>query len=84
VPRWTPVSTARFCGAKYVRGGFTVPCTFPYQNLNLRVRKDFLNALNHNNLGCYDTGDPTSKTFGSASCVVTDARRLQLGAQYDF
>jgi len=90
---------ARFCGAKYVRGGFTVPGTFPYQNLNLRVRKDFFNlgrakafgvtldvfnALNHNNLGCYDTGDPTSKTFGSASCVVTDARRLQLGAQYDF
>ena len=90
---------ARFCGAKYVRGGFTVPGTFPYQNLNLRLRKDFLNfgraksfgvtldafnALNHNNLGCYDTGDPTSATYGHANCLVTDARRFQLGAQYDF
>lgn len=90
---------ARFCGANYHRGGFTVPGTFPYQNLNLRVRKDFLNlgraksfgvtldvfnALNHNNLGCYDTGDPKNATYGHASCVVTDARRLQLGAQYDF
>ena len=76
-----------------------MPGTFPYQNLNLRDRKDFLNlgrakrfgvtldvfnVLNHDNLGCYDTGDKKSKTFGNANCVVTDARRLQLGAQYDF
>ncbi len=89
----------RFCGAKYIRGGFTVPGTFPYQNLNLRLRKDFLslgtakgvgltldvfNALNHGNMGCYDTGDPTSKTYGQPTCVVTDARRWQVGAQYDF
>jgi carboxypeptidase family protein/TonB-dependent receptor-like protein len=89
----------RFCGSNYHRGGFTVPGTFPYQNVNLRLRKDFLNlgrarsfgvtldafnALNHNNLGCYDSNDPTSKTFGHANCVVTDARRFQLGAQYDF
>jgi hypothetical protein len=89
----------RFCGKDYHRGGFTVPGTFPYQNLNLRVRKDFLNlgraksvgvtldlfnALNHDNLGCYDTGSRTSKNFGHAGCVVTDARRYQVGAQYDF
>jgi Carboxypeptidase regulatory-like domain/TonB dependent receptor len=89
----------RFCGTNYQRGGFTVPGLFPYQNINLRVRKDFLNfgtakavgltfdlfnAFNHANLGCYDTGDPTSKTFGNATCVVTDARRYQVGAQYDF
>ena len=89
----------RFCGSKYTRGGFTVPGTFPYQNVNLRLRKDFyrlaatqavgvtvdlFNAFNHNNLGCYDTGDPTSKTFGHANCTLTDARRFQLGAQYDF
>jgi len=99
---------ARFCGAGYHRGDFTVPGTFPYQNLNLRVRKDFLNlgraksfgvtldvfnALNHNNLGCYNTNSRTKVVngqtvpdpdFGTATCVVTDARRLQLGAQYDF
>jgi outer membrane receptor protein involved in Fe transport len=89
----------RFCGANYERGGFTVPGLFPYQNINLRGRKDFanfgtsksvgltvdlFNALNRNNLGCYDTGDRNSKTFGFANCVVTDARRVQFGAQYDF
>jgi hypothetical protein len=90
---------SRFCATGYERGGFTVPGTFPYQNLNLRVRKDFLNlgraksfgvtldvfnALNHNNLGCYHTGSRTDKDFGTAGCVVTDARRMQVGAQYDF
>lgn len=98
----------RFCAADYERGGFTVPGTFPYRNLNLRLRKDFLNirgaqsvgvtldvfnALDHDNLGCYDTGSRTivkngqkvpNPNFGHANCVVTDARRLQLGAQYDF
>ncbi len=63
----------RFNQGVYVQGGFTVPGLFPYQNVNLRLRKDFyrlgatqavgvtldlFNALNHNNLGCYDTGNP--------------------------
>ena len=96
---------ARFCGSAYERGGFTVPGLFPYQNINLRVRKDFVhlgtaksfgltmdlfNALNRDNLGCYDTGSrlngdgTVNKNFGTASCVVTDARRVQFGAQVDF
>lgn len=89
----------RFCPAGYERGGFTVPGLFPYQNVNVRLRKDFtnlgtaqafgvtldvFNAFNHDNLGCYDTGSRTSATFGRANCVVTDARRVQVGAQYDF
>jgi hypothetical protein len=89
----------RFCPAVYQRGGFTTPGVFPYQNVNLRVRKDFytvgtakavgltldlFNAFNRANLGCYDTGDRTSKTFGNANCTLTDARRIQFGAQYDF
>jgi outer membrane receptor protein involved in Fe transport len=89
----------RFCATGYERGGFTVPGLFPYQNVNLRLRKDFLNlgtaknfgltldlfnAFNRDNLGCYDTGDANSATFGHANCVVTDARRVQVGAQYDF
>ena len=89
---------ARFCGKDYQRGGFTVPGLFPYQNINLRVRKDFprfasqtvgvtfdlFNALNRDNLGCYNTGSRTDKAFGTATCVVTDARRFQLGAEYAF
>jgi len=95
----------RFCGKAYEPGGFTVPGLFPYQNVNLRVRKDFanfgtsksigltldlFNAFNRDNLGCYDTGarlngDGTAnKNFGTANCVVTDARRVQFGAAYDF
>jgi hypothetical protein len=95
-------SPLRFCSladqSNYHRGGFTVPGLFPYQNVNFRIRKDFLNlrnaqqvgvtldifnAFNHSNLGCYDTGT-NPDTFGHANCVVTDARRIQIGAQYDF
>jgi len=90
----------RFCGAAYQRGGFEVPGTFPYRNVDLRFRKDFptfggptarlglvldvFNAFNRDNLGCYDTGDPNNQNFGKANCVVTDARRYQLGAEFEF
>jgi outer membrane receptor protein involved in Fe transport len=93
----------RFCGVgttgnHYQRGGFTVPGTFPYQNLDLRFRKDFpnfagsslgvtadlFNATNNTNYGCYNTGDRTAPNFGTPSCVISDARRLQLGLEYNF
>ena len=95
----------RFCGATYERGGFTVPGMFPYQNVNVRVRKDFFNigatkafgitldafnVLNRSNLGCYNTGSRTlgngqpDPNFGTATCVTSDARRYQVGAQVDF
>jgi len=93
------VGCQRFCG-NFERGGFTVPGTFPYQNVDMRLRKDFpsfgrtptsfgltvdlFNALNHANLGCYNTGNRTDVNFGRAGCVVSDARRYQLGAEINF
>lgn len=93
----------RFCGTgttgnQYERGAFTVPGTFPYQSVDLRVRKDFpnlgrstlgvtldlFNALNHDNFGCYNTGDRNATNFGQPGCVVSDARRVQVGMEYNF
>jgi hypothetical protein len=89
-------------GNAYERGAFTVPGTFPYQNLDLRLRKDFpsfgrmatalgitldvFNALNHDNFGCYrdHLGNRSDTNFGKPNCVVTDARRYQLGAELNF
>jgi hypothetical protein len=57
---------------------------------NVGLTMDLFNALNRDNLGCYDTGSrkngdgTVNVNFGTASCVVTDARRVQFGAQYDF
>lgn len=94
---------ARFCGSgttgnQYERGGFTAPGTFPYQTVDLRLRKDFpgirgtrvgltldaFNVLNHDNFGCFNTGNRDDANFGDPGCVVSDARRLQFGAEYDF
>ena len=100
------VGCNRFCGNADAQsnpgipGGFIVPGTFPYQNVDMRLRKDFprfgtsatavgitldvFNALNHDNLGCYNTGNPKDENFGTAACTVTDARRYQLGAELNF
>lgn len=95
----------RFCGTgdageAYERGAFTVPGTFPYQVVDIRLRKGFptfgrnarglgvtldvFNVLNRDNLGCYATGNRTAENFGQPTCVVSDARRYQLGAEVDF
>jgi hypothetical protein len=97
---------SRFCGLSdqltnpRIYNGFTVPGTFPYQSVDMRLRKDLprfgqsatnlgitldvFNALNHDNLGCYNTGNPKDVNFGKAGCTVSDARRYQLGAELDF
>jgi hypothetical protein len=60
--------------------------------VDLRLRKDFpsvsstsvaitadlFNTFNFNNYGCYNTGN------GNPGCLVTDPRRLQVGAEYAF
>ncbi|MDQ6870974.1 MAG: carboxypeptidase regulatory-like domain-containing protein [Gemmatimonadota bacterium] len=103
--RWD-VGCQRFCPT-FTRAGFTTPGTFPYQNVDMRLRKDFpsfgrtqtafgitfdvFNALNHINLGCYDQNlgggfnvNGSNPNFGKANCVVSDARRYQLGAEVNF
>lgn len=96
---------ARFCGFgttgnQYQRGGFTVPGTFPYRNLDLRLRKDFpnfgarnvsygvtldiFNATNRNNFGGYNVGNRNDANFGQPTNVVSDARRYQIGAEVNW
>lgn len=98
----------RFCGEggagdAYERGGFTVPGTFPYRNVDVRFRKDFarfarfggsaaaigvtvdvFNVFNRANYGCYNTGNRNDSDFLQPRCVVSDARRYQLGAEMNF
>ncbi len=87
-------------GNAFERGGFTVPGTFPYQTVDIRFRKDFpsfgragtafgltldvFNATNHDNLACFNTGNRNDANFGQPTCVVSDARRYQFGAELDF
>jgi hypothetical protein len=70
-----------------------------YRRMDLRLRKDFpqirgtqfgltldvFNVFNYQNFGCYNTGFGTpNPDLGKASCVVSDARRAQIGAEYSF
>ncbi|MGH7560186.1 MAG: hypothetical protein ACRENB_04115, partial [Gemmatimonadales bacterium] len=69
-----------------------------YRKVDLRLRKDFpnigrsslgltldvFNAFNRNNFGCFATGNLTAPNFGLPSCVVSDARRAQFGAEFNF
>lgn len=87
-------------GNAYERGAFEVPGTFPYRNVDVRFRKDFpsfgrtatafgltldvFNAFNRDNFGCYRTGDRNATDFGTPGCIVTDARRYQVGAELNF
>jgi hypothetical protein len=70
----------------FVLGGWA------YRRMDVKLRKDFppiggtqvgisldvFNVFNFQNLGCYDTGS------GKANCVVSDPRRVQIGAEYRF
>ena len=45
---------------------------------------DIFNAFNRANFGCYSTGNRDDANFGLPTCVLTDARRVQFGAEYTF
>ncbi|HEX8903723.1 MAG TPA: hypothetical protein VF771_02635, partial [Longimicrobiaceae bacterium] len=76
---------------------FIVPHAFAYRNLDLRLRKDFVNvqgnrvgitadlfnAFNYNNLGCFNLFNRTDPNFGNPGCTVSDPRRLQLGVEFN-
>ena len=70
-----------------------------YRNLDLRLKKtlpqfgrtrigvtlDLFNALNAQNLGCYQAlFNPNDANFGKAGCVIADPRRLQIGGDVTF
>jgi hypothetical protein len=82
---------------RFVPGGFDTPT---FKNVDLRVRKDFpqfggttvgvtvdlFNVFNWQNLGCFNhlnspVGDAT---FSNGDCTISDPRRVQLGAEYNF
>ncbi len=91
--------SGRFDPKNWKPGAVTLPqSNFPlfpgawaYRNVDLRLRKDFpafsggslgvtadlFNAFNYQNFGCTNGGT-------TPNCVVSDPRRLQLGAEYTF
>ncbi len=84
-------------GFKPKKYDFIIPGAWAYRNVDLRLRKDFpsfagtqlgvtldvYNAFNYRNFGCYDTGF-NSPNQGKAFCAISDPRRFQLGAEYNF
>lgn len=91
--------SGRFDPRNWKPGGYTLPQgSFPllpgawaYRNVDLRLRKEFpafgrgsmaatadlFNAFNYQNFGCSNGGT-------TPGCVVSDPRRLQVGAEYNF
>ncbi|MGQ0816163.1 MAG: hypothetical protein ACT4O1_17170, partial [Gemmatimonadota bacterium] len=79
------------------RHSFILPDAFAFRNVDLRLRKEFVsmrgqkvgvtadvfNVFNHDNLGCFNLGRRDDANFGKAGCVVSDARRLQIGIEYN-
>ncbi|MDP3775335.1 MAG: TonB-dependent receptor [Gemmatimonadales bacterium] len=74
-------------------GAFTAPT---FTNVDLRLRKEFtvtrnrlgltldvFNAFNNQNLGCFNTFNPTDVN-GRAGCVISDPQRLQVGVDLGF
>ena len=76
---------------------FIIPGAWRYRRVDLRLRKDFpnvsgttlgvtvdlFNAFNFQNFGSFNT-DKTSAQFGVPTGLVSDPRRLQIGAEYSF
>jgi hypothetical protein len=70
-----------------------------YRSVDFKLRKDFpslrgtrlgltldaFNVFNYDNFGCFNTpGNQNDPNFGVPNCLNGDARRVQIGAEYDF
>ncbi|HEX7025160.1 MAG TPA: TonB-dependent receptor, partial [Gemmatimonadales bacterium] len=78
-----------------IPGGFDAPT---YKNVDLRLRKDFrfgqsyrlgltidgFNVFNTQNLGGYNTFNPSDANFGKAGVTLSDPRRVQFGLEVGF
>lgn len=92
-----PDSTYVRSGFTPAQYNFFVLGGWAYRRVDIRFRKDFpqisgtrlgvtvdvFNVFDYANLGDYDTGF-NSATFGRARQVVSDPRRIQIGAEYTF
>lgn len=60
----------------------------PLPNGRLGIVGDLFNVFNYQNLGCFNgtisTLPAVNANFGKSTCVVSDARRVQVGFVYDF
>lgn len=78
---------------------FIIPNAWAFRNVDIRFRKDFpeisgtslgvtvdlFNVFNYQNLGCFNSFNPSdTNNFGKASCAIGDPRRLQIGGEYNF
>jgi hypothetical protein len=80
------------------RRSFIIPNAFAYRNVDLRLRKEFVNwggarlgvaaelfnAFNYQNFGDFNTFNRTDPNFGTARGVISDPRRLQIGLEYNY
>jgi outer membrane receptor for ferrienterochelin and colicin len=96
-PRFSPANYDRG-GFSPPGRNFLIFGKWAYRSVDLRLRKDFpsfggtqlgvtldgFNVFNYENMGCFDLGNPTGTSFGTANCTLTDARRFQLGMEYNF
>ena len=76
---------------------FIIPNAFAFRNVDIKLAKsvrmfsaqsvgllaEVFNVFNFHNYGCFEGGRTNAK-FGDPSCIVTDSRYAQLGAQYNF
>ena len=76
---------------------FIIPNAWAYRRIDFKLLKDFpqisgtklgvtldvFNVFNYNNYGCFNT-DYNSANQGKSTCLASDPRRLQLGAEYTF